>query len=77
MTYVLNKHIMVLVDRVNLTNYMEVMSMKKLTWNDIDGKIPDCTIGIWMDICNDEMGFFPSWNDIIPEWVHQLFNGGK
>lgn len=48
------------------------MVNKKLTWSDLDGKIPDCTLGRLMDTVEEETGKFPKWDEIIPEWVNKL-----
>ena len=43
--------------------------MKKLTWEDIDGKILDCTLGRLMDQIEEETGKFPEWTDFIPDYI--------
>lgn len=43
-----------------------------IKWTDIDGKVPDCTLGKFMDMVFEETGRFPDWDEEIPEWVYHL-----
>jgi hypothetical protein len=46
--------------------------MKKITWNSLDGKIPDCTLARLMDRVEEDTGKWPEWTDEIPEWVKEI-----
>jgi hypothetical protein len=43
-----------------------------MKWEELDGTIPDCTLGRWMDVVEEETSEFPNWTDEVPEWVKKL-----
>lgn len=46
--------------------------MKKITWEMLDGRIPDCTLGRLMDDVGEETGIWPDWTDEVPNDIVKL-----
>lgn len=49
--------------------------MVKTTWSDVDGLIPDCTLGRLMDMVEEKTGKFPEWSDTIPDDIFNIIFG--
>lgn len=44
-----------------------------MTWSQVEGKVPDCTLGRWMDEVEEATGKWPEWSDQVPDYIEKEF----